>query len=170
MDDGTSNTIAVAEIGGGSGRQVNGQFVIYRPASLLNNPVRCSSTVDRKQPSMYATGMRLSEPGRGARWADGAAGFAVMNTVLAPNQPSCAVDGAEAVDGFFSAGSEHPGGVHVLFVDGAVRFVSDSISTGNVTAPTLTPAQLAGESLASPHGVWGALGTRSGGEDPLRDF
>ena len=65
-----------------------------------------------------------------------------------------------------SAGSFHSGGVQVLMVDGSVQFVSETIDTGTVGAvgdgsgldepnPTSGP---------SPYGVWGALGSVSGGE------
>ena len=41
--------------------------------------------------------------------------------------------------------------------DGSVRFVSDNIDTGNtaVTSVTFGP---------SPYGVWGAMGSKSGGD------
>lgn len=46
--------------------------------------------------------------------------------------------------------------------DGAVLFVSEFIESGNegATAPTTVTA-------ASPYGVWGSLGSRSGGEVPV---
>jgi hypothetical protein len=59
----------------------------------------------------------------------------------------------------------HVGGVHCLMADGAVRFVSENIDSGNLTAAN--PAQNGGG--LSPYGVWGALGTKSGGET-VSDF
>ena len=43
--------------------------------------------------------------------------------------------------------------------DASVRFFSDSIDTGNLTAAA--PTTLTGP---SPYGVWGKLGSRMGGE------
>lgn len=72
-------------------------------------------------------------------------------TILGPNAPSCTY--------LSTASSRHPGGVHVLMGDGAVKFVSDKIDDGkqSVDASTIT-------SGPSPYGVWGALGTAQGGE------
>jgi hypothetical protein len=44
--------------------------------------------------------------------------------------------------------------------DGAVRFISDNIDAGNRSV--VAPADNANG--PSPYGVWGALGTRRGGE------
>lgn len=43
--------------------------------------------------------------------------------------------------------------------DGAVRFVSDNIDTGNLSAADIR--SLTGR---SPYGTWGALGSIAGGE------
>ncbi|HUG66345.1 MAG TPA: H-X9-DG-CTERM domain-containing protein, partial [Pirellulaceae bacterium] len=69
-----------------------------------------------------------------------------------------------AVDGLYSAGSLHPGGVQVLFVDGSIHFLSETIDAGDPSHPPVTPQQLADGPIASPYGVWGALGTSAGKE------
>ncbi len=51
----------------------------------------------------------------------------------------------------------HTGGCHVLMGDGAVRFVSENIDTGNLSAAQVTSGN-------SPYGIWGALGSMMGGE------
>lgn len=69
------------------------------------------------------------------------------------------IDGpnADSTGGALSAGSYHPGGVNVLLMDGSVRFVSETIDTGNTALPPVTGG-------FSPYGVWGSMGSRAGGE------
>ena len=53
--------------------------------------------------------------------------------------------------------SRHTGGVNAVFSDGSVHFVSNSIDTGNLNARQTV-------SGPSVYGVWGALGSKNGGE------
>jgi prepilin-type N-terminal cleavage/methylation domain-containing protein/prepilin-type processing-associated H-X9-DG protein len=86
----------------------------------------------------------------GCRWGWGAVGISLFNTVVTPNSPlaqfntcrdQCPACGPD--DSLFSnAQSNHPGGVNVLFGDGSVRFVKDSVNPQ----------------------TWMALGTRANGE------
>ncbi|MFP6675493.1 MAG: DUF1559 domain-containing protein [Pirellulaceae bacterium] len=170
VTDGASYTIAIGEIGSLSGLSVIGQFATFRPASILDNPSLCRGLLDSRHPEFYAKDVPLSVLGRGGCWADGGAGFGIFNTVLPPNSPSAAVEGRGAVDGIYSAGSFHPGGAQFAMVDGSVRFIPESIDAGDGSSPTLTAQQLASGSIASPYGVWGALGTAAGKEtDPEVD-
>ena len=77
--------------------------------------------------------------------------------MIPPNGPSCMEADNHWLGGMYAAGSKHTGGVMVAFADGSVRFISQNIDSGN---------QGARESLSgvSPYGVWGALGTKAGGE------
>ena len=81
--------------------------------------------------------------------------FTGFATVLPPNSPSCVGDSPGW--GIFSASSRHPNGVNVLFADGSIHFISQTIDAGNSRAAQV----FAGP---SPYGVWGALGTINGGE------
>ena len=56
--------------------------------------------------------------------------------------------------------SRHPGGAHVALGDGSVRFVNESINTGDLNVDAAT-TNLGGN---SPYGIWGALGTLIGSE------
>jgi prepilin-type processing-associated H-X9-DG protein len=84
-----------------------------------------------------------------------------FNTVISPNGPSCVNMGTagsgDSIHGVLPPRSRHTGGVHALMTDGAVRFISDNIDTGNLASPNPTGGP-------SPYGVWGALGTKDGGE------
>jgi hypothetical protein len=160
--DGLTNTIAMGEIGTRSQRWIIGDFAIYQSADILEKPSLCLDVREAERPLFYAEQVRLGEPGRGGRWADGAAGFGLVNTVLPPNSPSCAVGATGAVDGVYSTGSFHQGGGHVLMADGAVIFMTESIEAGDASRPTLTSQQLANDAIPSPYGLWGALGTAAG--------
>jgi prepilin-type processing-associated H-X9-DG protein len=96
----------------------------------------------------------------GRNWVDGQAESVGFNTVLPPNSPSCGGnsinrDNQQVV---LPPGSYHQGGVGATFADGSVRFIANSIDCGNLgTRVTYTSTG------GTPHGVWGALGSRAGG-------
>lgn len=93
------------------------------------------------------------------RWPDGDPPYASFSTVLPPNSPNCVSSGSN--DGntpmISSLSSNHPGGALAGMADGSCRFVTDQIDTGMLTL---------GEVISgpSPYGVWGALGSKEGGE------
>ena len=163
--DGLANTIAMSEIGNNVGRDIKGQYAVDQFTIILDDPNRCQDTREDIRPGFYSGSVSISKLGRGGRWADGAAGFGLVNTILPPNNPSCAVGGSVAVDGIYSAGGFHQGGAHVLMADGTVKFITDSIDAGNKSHPTFTPEALANDPPQSPYGLWGAIGTAAGRED-----
>lgn len=167
--DGISNTIAVAEIGNQQDRLLSGQVAIDQPIAMLGAPIDCLGLRNAKRMSQYAANLPLSSTGRGARWVDGAAPFGLFATILPPNSPSCAVGGSQAVDGIYSSGSLHTGGVQVALVDGSIRFISEKIDSGNSKLAPPTAEQFTQQPTPSPYGVWGALGTAAAGDTSIVD-
>jgi len=91
-----------------------------------------------------------------------------FTTVLPPNSPSCG-SGSSYLDVtvIASASSNHTGGVNIGMGDGSVQFISDTInartaSFAGTNDPFLTGVEV--DSGISPYGVWGALGSKNGGE------
>ena len=52
----------------------------------------------------------------------------------------------------------HEGGVHALFADGLVQFITDSIEAADQTAQSVA-RNFNDVGEESPYGLWGALGT-----------
>lgn len=79
---------------------------------------------------------------------------------------------ASSANGLFSTSSRHQGGTHVFMGDGAVKFITDSIESGNQSNGVVwdggTGTQTTGSK--SPYGLWGALGTRASAEVINSDF
>ncbi|MCL2118477.1 MAG: DUF1559 domain-containing protein, partial [Planctomycetaceae bacterium] len=96
----------------------------------------------------------------GARWAYCQTIYTGFHTIGPPNSPACA-DTSQNIEMIVAttASSNHTGGVNAALADGSVQFYSETIDcTSSVTS-------FAGYvSARSPRGVWGALGTRQGGE------
>ena len=169
--DGTSNTVAFAEalvgappftavrgngVGGSGGSPTWGYLgsppvtdVYGNQAQVMADLQGCNAAWQTAQ-IIYNT--------RGYIWAMGSNGFTMFNTIVPPNSKQypwneCSFIGyggggvpswPNAANGmnFANASSNHPGGVNMMFGDGSVKFIKDSINM-----PT-----------------WWALGTRNGGE------
>lgn len=152
--DGTSNTILIGEKANAvDASDVRGLGA--RSISGLNmNPSLCMAAAagGKYTISNVLTGRPLA-----SLWHNGRAPFIGFTTVLPPNSPSCLNDNFGDSWGLYSASSYHPGGVNCLFADGSVHFISDTIHTGDLTLAERTSGE-------SRYGVWGALGTKDGGE------
>jgi len=166
ITDGTSNTIAFSErvqasfnMGGNSSPTIQ-QGTLTGVSGISTSPGACLSAVAAiSQANRYTTASAVK--GKfSSTWCDGQPENTSFYTVLSPNSPSCISNGDGNADGdinLLSASSYHTGGVHGLMADGSVRFISSNINTGNLGVATTLGAR-------SPYGVWGALGTRTGGE------
>lgn len=165
VTDGTSNTIAISEFKRPTAVNQIGMVVGTTGDPATFSPLSCKAqwnagTRSFVNPSLVFTG----DTARGFRGWEGKVFFAGVTTILPPNSPSCfvavAVNNPHWCAGIYSAGSYHTGGVQVGMADGSVRFVSDTVDAGNqaAVAPTLANGGI------SPYGVWGGMGSKSGGE------
>ncbi|MDR0328394.1 MAG: DUF1559 domain-containing protein [Planctomycetaceae bacterium] len=125
--------------------------------------------------------------GLGRRWGDGRNPFTNVWTILPPNSPAVARWGNQNdnPEGWTiaPASSYHPGGAGAVSADGSCRFVNNSIDTSSGPPALRDGVNGTGLSLAygdilsvnnddgvrsysdrSPWGVWGAYGSKNGGE------
>ncbi len=156
IDDGTSNTIAMGEMATSNDpSDILGGIASSRGTSpAYDNSITCFLEGNRGSGKLTAGSNRNW---RGNGWANGVAVYTGINTILPPNSPACMQSSNDHSNGQVPASSWHVGGVHVLMGDGAVRFISENISTGNLSLKDVT-------SGTSPFGAWGALGSISGSE------
>lgn len=166
VTDGLSNTIAMSErTKGQSGMAVldGGTVTNIGDNFRNNNPSACLAKVGAAK---RYVGVSV-DWWAGLRWPDGAPAFSGCTTVLGPNKASCTQGGWDGEDGIYEPMSRHTGGVTAVFGDGSVRFISESIDTGNITLP---PPDAPGQPNAqSPYGVWGSMGSARGGDQPSGD-
>ncbi len=167
--DGTSNTIAFSErlcqqktpiraqtpvtVGAGEVEYVLG--VHTRVSGLIDNPALCYTVTDGRY---FAAGSQIQSR-FGIAWQDAQPMYVGFNCVLPPNAPACADGGnwGDSTHLVIPPASRHTGGVNTVWVDGSVHFISESIDTGNVNIRQ-------GYSGPSRYGIWGALGSKDGGE------
>jgi prepilin-type processing-associated H-X9-DG protein len=179
ITDGLSNTVGISETLGSTSENSNDakRFVVYLDmtgsggedvAPYTKSPAFCRDSVldpnDRShllQSVVDATGANVH---RGHNFAQGFVARIGFTAALPPNSPSC--NGRYSTDhndnarqgwGIFSVTSNHTGGVNIGLLDGSVRFISDTIDSGDLNAVVVS-------SGPSPYRVWGALATVNGCE------
>lgn len=157
--DGTSNTIMLGEAAPLPG-QKSLPIAINQDPVLLEKPQLFSNLLDRK--NRLLSGISVASVDRGGLWADGRSGVAQFNTIRPPGHPTV-LTGSIGSDGFLPAGSCHPSGLNIARADGSVAFISNKIDCGDQSHPVPTEAEMQA-GVASPYGVWGALGTINGAE------
>lgn len=169
VTDGTSNTLAFSERRIPTSQTGKGMVAWVATGTDLTAvlPLQCRTTWGGAG-GYNASMVRFSQDTQaGYRWADGSAFFHAFTTILPPNTAVCLLGDASwsATGGHYGPGvwtptSEHTGGVNCSYVDGSVHFLSQSIDSGNLSIAA--PPETGGGQ--SPYGVWGALGSRTGGE------
>ena len=114
---------------------------------------------------------------KGRRWCNALCGNTNFQPCLPPNAPSCgstdAGAGTDAGKHFLvTASSNHSGGVNVCMMDGSVRFVSETIDTGDLNNYMSGSSDVRDDKYKGPskHGVWGAMATPKGKETVSMDF
>ena len=179
ITDGTSNTILASE------RCITTNANQARQSYAENGggvttPVSVCYPLKGTNGNLATAGSDLS----GKRWLDGRPAFTGFSTILPPNAASCyGPDSAGNPDAdppvaagmtryVIAPSSFHPGGVNVALVDAAVRWAPDTVDyTSNNGGPGGADTYAVGLDGSTPrtsgrsgHGVWGAMGSRNGGE------
>jgi len=149
VTDGTSNTAAFSEVVKGSGRAVgtqtkNGRHIVYTGISNQSAFVGQADPNRAHALDCRDKGTTMYWDYKGERWISHEAGRGgVYHHIQTPNQKSCVYSAAVATtDSMITASSNHSGGVNVVFWDGSVKFIKDSVN----------------------YVSWYAIATRAGGE------
>jgi len=164
LTDGSSNTIAFGEALVGLANATNkyrGSMAMQvgdtSPTSQLvdasSDPVDIMKGI-QKCASSFQTNATNTQTTRGYRWADGRTDYTLCNIVALPNDHTlncagcryAAYTGSDSSN-FVPPTSQHPGGVNMLFCDGSVKYIKDSVNRM----------------------TWWAIGTKSNGETVSAD-
>jgi prepilin-type processing-associated H-X9-DG protein len=179
VTDGTSNTIYCSEVTANDGETRSAKGGVFAADGSMNGTNTVGGNNETLIPNWcmnnaYEPGSRtmlrtnrsngLGGGWRGMRPYDRHWNYIYFNTIIPPNGPACSRGGGggECDTGLYPPQSYHAGGVNAAMVDGAVRFITDSINTNGLNG------EIGGgqPNYAGPSvfGVWGALGSISGGD------
>ena len=181
--DGLANTIMAGEIATDLGdldiRTTGKSAGGGAPPPVAQNPSACldASLQNPERPLFWNNDLDSPtiERRRGYKWACHYMNHSAFQTILPPNAEVCTRGAAANSAGIYSASSRHPGGVHVMMGDGAIKFITDSIDAGPRHQTTLYYEWGVGnrsdalDSTSVPgcqshFGLWGAAGTRANHE------
>ena len=137
LSDGSSNTAAFSETLLGNGVNSAGPIPLNPQREVLEVPGGSDPT-----PGACAGAAGGWSGQRSAKWIDGHYGNVLYNHYYMPNAREWDCGNGSHNKGLSTARSLHPGGVNMLFCDGSVRFVTDSIHQN----------------------TWRGMATRGGGE------
>jgi prepilin-type N-terminal cleavage/methylation domain-containing protein len=166
ITDGSSNTVLLGERSRPSSFNDRGAAALDLTANPATyRPISCRAQFVRN--NYISTNVIYKDDNApGYRWGDGKCYFTAVSTILPPNSAVCVFAPPSSVSahlsyGIWTANSDHPSGVMVTMADGSTRFITNNIDCGDSSA--IAPA--ANATGYSPYGVWGALGTKSAGEN-----
>ena len=155
LTDGSSNTVCISETIKSEGGPVTWDGVSRTNGFVLtvgNDNATNGPELTDYAGQCHQAGIPLQQT-RGSRWLYGAPGHSMYNHLRPPNDADIDCRGGlphsirtnywwDRVSQNIAARSKHTGGVHALYCDGHVRFVSNNIDAS----------------------TWQALGSRAGGE------
>jgi len=165
ITDGLSQTVMLSEAGigiSGSRDVRSGLAASVTLGAAPTAPSDCMSQSDGF--TITSADVTTATNGnKGQMWVDGNPGNTCFFTVQPPNSVSCtATVGTSTLNSptYVSASSFHESGATIAMCDGSVRFITDNVDTGNLSATRPN------KSSRSPtvYGVWGAIGTKDCGE------
>lgn len=137
ITDGSSHTVAFAESLLGNNIPSTGTVPSYPDLHVIELTGGSDTT-----PTACAAGVGTWSSIRGAKWINGHYGDTLYNHFYRPNAAEWDCGNGSHNKGLTSARSMHPDGVQIMFCDGHVDFVTDSIDLS----------------------LWRALATREGNE------
>ena len=182
VTDGLSNTMFASETGtrqltNTDIRGAANEHQISSATATTGNGGFSNYTTSPQNCYNMASGKRYRNLGafytKGQAWGNAEGPRTLFVTVIPPNGPSCLKH--DDMRGFSTASSYHSGGVNAALCDGAVRFVTDTVSASTPGtqgqngylgqdqpgADGTNPVMYTG---ASTYGVWGAYGSIAGSD------